>query len=462
MEQDDLMTSVAWDRGAEVGTESVVDGPSVAAPMPEFSSTGTEVPGFSTHPANRPDSEAHERTKLQCRVTSPIKEAVGSRESYISYLITTRSTLQIFQKQEFSVRRRYNDFVHIHTMLTQRYGGSAVPPLPEKHASTYIKGGRFDSDFTSRRCNSLDRFLKRCCLHPELKKCKDLHIFLESGDWNSFTRSAHHTRRGTMDGNTSMIEGLTDSLMGAFTKLPKPDKRFIDIKIKAEKLARDLGQIEKLTAKITRRETDLEADFGEMSSHFAVLASIEPELQKEFHDFAKALSSASENFKKLKHETDISYLTSLQDQSAYNLSLKCLLKLRDQRQADYEALAENKTKTTFERDQLKSGHTNFIQTRVDNLRGLNHEAVRNEKIHKLDAMIQKLDKEFEEARTTSELLDREVLREVDIFERTKGIEMKESMQDFARANVKFYKSIIDDFSRVIGPEVKEAAATTDQ
>lgn len=456
MDQDDLMTSVAWDRGAEHGTESVVDTPTIAAPMPEFSSSGAELPSFAAHPANRPDSAEDERTKLQCRVTSPIKEAAGSRESYISYLITTRSTLPIFQKQEFSVRRRYNDFVHLHGMLTQRYGGSAVPPLPEKHASTYIKGGRFETDFTSRRCNSLDRFLKRCSLHPELKKCTDLHVFLESGDWNSFTRTAHHTRRGTMDGSPGMIDGLTDSLMGAFTKLPKPDQRFVDIKNKAEKLARDLGQIEKLIAKITRRETDLETDFGDMSSHFATLANIEPELEKEFHDFAKAMSSTSTNFKKLKDRTDVAYLTGLQDQSAYNLSLKSLLKLRDQRQADYEALAENKTKTTFERDQLKSGHTNFIQTRVENLRGLNHEAVRNEKIHRLDGTIQKLDKEFEEARTTSELLDREVLREVDIFERTKGIEMKESMQDYARANIDFYKSVISDFSKLIGPDTTEA------
>lgn len=447
------MTSVAWDRGTIEGTQSVLDDPNSPVPMPEFTSTGTDLPGFVTHPANRPESEEDERTKLHCSVTSPIREAAGTRESYISYLITTQSTLPIFQKQEFSVRRRYNDFVHLHNMLTQRYGGSAVPPLPEKHASTYIKGGRFDSEFTSRRCNSLDRFLKRCSLHPELKKCKDLHVFLESGDWNSFTRTAHHTRRGTMDGSSSMIDGLTDSLMGAFTKVPKADKRFIDIKDKAEKLARNLSHVEKLIAKIVRRETDIEGDFGEMGTHFAVLANIEPELEKEFQDFAKAMTSTSNNFRRLKDQTDVHYLTSLRDQTAYNLSLKSLLKLRDQRQADYEALAENKTKTVFERDQLKSGHTNFIQTRVENLRGLNHEAVRSEKIAKLDVMITKLDKEFEEARTTSELLDREVLREVDIFERTKGIEMKESMQHFARANVDFYRSVIEDFSRLtIEPE----------
>lgn len=442
------MHSVSWDRGSAVADAASTGpdrGESAAAPMPEFTSSATDTPGFVTHPANRPDSAEDERTKLVVSVTSPNREASGTRESYISYLVKTQSSLAVFQKQVFQVRRRYNDFVFLHTILTQSYAASAIPPLPEKHASAYLKGGRFDTEFTSRRCASLDRFLTRCALHPTLKRANELHMFLESADWNSYTRTSHHTRRTTMDGGPSMMDGITDTLMGAFTKLGKPDKRFTDVREKAEKLSRDLSHIDKLIARVVRRETDIEGDFGEMAHHFAKLADIEPELEKEFNGLAKAMDATANNFRTLKEHTDAHYLTSLRDQSAYNSTLKALLKIRDQKQLDFEALTEYQIKTTSERDLLASGHTqaNFIQTKVENLRGLNHEAVRKEKLRKLELKVEELQKEIVSAQVTSEKFDEEVVREVDIFEKTKGVEMKATMQQYCRANIEFYKSVID-------------------
>ncbi|CCG81668.1 putative Vacuolar targeting protein Atg24 [Taphrina deformans PYCC 5710] len=448
---DEGMTSVRWDRGSQEGTsEQQANVPSLPVPMPEFSFAPSEIPASVTHPANRPESAEDERTKLVCEVTSPVREASGSRESYISYLVKTSSTLPAFVKQDFNVRRRYNDFVFLHSLLTQNYPTCAIPPLPEKHTSAYIKGGRFDPDFTSRRCHSLDRFLKRCSLHPQLKRATELHTFLESNDWNSYTRSLNHTRHATMDGSSSMMEGLTDTLMGAFAKLGKPDKRFTDVRERAEKLSRDLSHIEKLIGRLTRRAADLDGDFGEMAQHFARLSEIEPELEKEFIDFSKAMDCTANNFRTLREHTDACYLTSLRDQSAYNTALKSLLKVRDQKQLDFEALTEYQLKTTTERDHLASGHThaNFIQSKVENLRGLNHDAVRNEKLRKLEARVQELQKETESARVTSEVFDEEVVREVEIFERTKGVEMKETMQKFARANIDFYKKIIEDWEGV--------------
>lgn len=450
------MRSVSWDRGSH---EETANGETqttpIAEPMAEFTSTPTDTPAFLTHPANRPDSLEDERTKLLCAVVSPVREASGTRESYISYLVKTRSTLPVFQRQEFGVRRRYNDFVFLHTILTQAYPASAIPPLPDKHASAYLKGGRFDPEFTSRRCHSLDRFLTRCALHPTLKRATELHTFLESGDWNSYTRSLHHTRRATMDGGGSgMMEGLTDTLMGAFSKLAKPDKRFTDVKERAEKLSRDLSQIEKLIGRIVRRETDLDVDFSEMSHHFARLAEIEPELEKEFEDLAKAMDKTANNIRTLREHTDASYLTSLHDLNAYNITLKTLIKMRDQKQLDFEALTEYQLKTTLERDQLASGHAhaNFIQTKVENLRGLNHDAVRKEKLRKLDLRVEELQKETESARVTSEVFDEEVVREVEIFEKTKGVETKAAMQKFARANIDFYRKIIEDWEGVGGQQ----------
>ncbi|ORY81914.1 PX domain-containing protein [Protomyces lactucae-debilis] len=460
---EDVLESVQWDRSepanSDVQTLAAETRAAVqsTSPPPATGSdtlmaqyTAEEAPIlFNTHPAMRPTSEQDERTKIACIVSDPIHEAPGTRDAYVSYLITTTSTFPGFQKPEFRVRRRYNDFVMLHTALSNNYPASVVPPLPDKHASAYLKGGRFDAEFTARRCFSLNRFLHRCTLHPNLKRATELHTFLESPDWHAYTRTMHHTRRGTMDGASSsgMMDGLTDSLMGAFSKLAKTDKRFTDVRERSDKLSKDLATIEKLVGKLVRRETDVQADFDEMAGHFVKLAEIEPELDDAFRAFAKAMSGTALHVRDLRAHTDAAYLTSLRDQASYNTTLKQLLKLRDQKQLDFEALTEYQLKTTLERDQLASGqpHTNFIQHKVENLRGLNHDAVRKEKLRKLETKVHELQSEVESARLTSEAFDEEVVREVKIFESTKGVEMKASMRDFARANMDFYKSIIQEW-----------------
>lgn len=67
------------------------------------------------------------------------------------------------------MRRRYQDFVWLHTTLSLEYPACIVPPLPEKHRlgniiasfnlglalislfSEYIKGDRFSTEFIQRR-----------------------------------------------------------------------------------------------------------------------------------------------------------------------------------------------------------------------------------------------------------------------------------------------------------------------
>ena len=103
-------------------------------------------------------------------MSSPQKEAEGTKDVYISYLITTETTLPTFQARNSRVRRRFTDFLHLHDSLLRDFPAVAVPPLPAKHKMEYIKGDRFSPEFTARRCASLNRFLFRISLHPLLRK----------------------------------------------------------------------------------------------------------------------------------------------------------------------------------------------------------------------------------------------------------------------------------------------------
>jgi sorting nexin-4 len=83
------------------------------------------------------------------------------------------------------VRRRYQDFVWLHTTLSLEYPACIVPPLPEKHRlgwlaykhmisfyllfflhnfihTEYIKGDRFSSEFITRRQL---RFVLNMCIN---------------------------------------------------------------------------------------------------------------------------------------------------------------------------------------------------------------------------------------------------------------------------------------------------------
>ena len=54
--------------------------------------------------------------------------------AYITYLVTTKTTLPSFTNHESMVRRRFSDFLGLHMQLSERYMqlGRLVPPAPEK------------------------------------------------------------------------------------------------------------------------------------------------------------------------------------------------------------------------------------------------------------------------------------------------------------------------------------------
>ncbi|TCD62757.1 hypothetical protein EIP91_006429 [Steccherinum ochraceum] len=72
-----------------------------------------------------------------------------------------------------TVHRRFSHFVVLHTALTRRLPGIALPPLPEKQYA-----GRFNSDFVEARRGDLERYLSRVVRHPIARYAEVLTFFL--------------------------------------------------------------------------------------------------------------------------------------------------------------------------------------------------------------------------------------------------------------------------------------------
>ncbi|VDP52570.1 unnamed protein product [Schistosoma margrebowiei] len=109
------------------------------------------------------------------KVTSPAKVGEGI-SSYIVYRVNTK---------EFSVLRRFSDFLGLHERLVTKYlsEGVIVPPVPSKDmlATTKVKMSKdvsAENEFVERRRIALERFLSRVLSHPVLHIDEDVCDFL--------------------------------------------------------------------------------------------------------------------------------------------------------------------------------------------------------------------------------------------------------------------------------------------
>ncbi|RKF63432.1 Sorting nexin-4 [Golovinomyces cichoracearum] len=389
---------------------------------------------------------------IECKVSQPIKENDGTKDAFVSYLVTTNTTFVTFQKPSTTVRRRFTDFVFLYKTLSREFPTCAVPPVPEKNSLAYVRGDRFGPDFTERRARSLTRFLLRLTLHPILRRSTLLIIFLESVDWNAAMKSRLQRESvggGSSDSAGGVFDGLTDTFINAFTKVHKPDKRFIDVREKSDKLDEDLGYIEKIVARVSRREGDLETDLKDLAEQFQHLISLESGVEKEGAEFVHKLETMSQGLGALRRVWDHNHLGSLRDMLAYSTAVKNLLKAREQKQLDFEQLTEYLNKSTSERDLIasthgSSGHTGasgFLVRKIEDVRGVDHEQSRKERLRKLELRIQALVGGVEEAKKVTEAFDEEVVREVADFERIKRVEFKIQLGELADANIEFYQRV---------------------
>ncbi|KAH6687844.1 hypothetical protein F5X68DRAFT_206347 [Plectosphaerella plurivora] len=462
IEQDDF-SSVSWhsDRVA-AGEQS--PGPASA----DFDHPrDRDSNGLQSSDAGHPDAAAIGTEVLECTVSHPLKENEGAKDVFVSYLVTTYSTFPAFQKSTSNIRRRFTDFVFLYKVLSKDYPTAAVPPLPDKQRMEYVRGDRFGPDFTNRRAHSLQRFLTRLSMHPVLRRADILHIFLESHDWNATMRSRGSRASSTSDaGSGGVFDNLTDSFMTAFSKVHKPDKRFVEVRERSDKLDEDLAQIEKIVARVARRENDIETDQKDLAEQFQKLIILEPGVETAVHHFAASIEDSSQGMRDLRDVTDQDYLGSLRDMQAYSTAVKNLLKAREQKQVDFEQLIEYLNKATAERDSLQSGYgptglagaSGFITRKLEDVRGVDHEQAKRERRVKMERRIDDLTTAIEQAKRTSEAFDNEAVKEVQDFERIKRIEFRKQMGGLADAHDEYYTKVIDVWERYVKDMEKQGVS----
>jgi sorting nexin-4 len=279
--------------------------------------------------------------------------------------------------------------------------------------------------------------------------------------------------RGTSLSNASdgggILDSLADTFINTWAKVHKPDKRFIEVRERANKLDEDLSHVEKKIASVAHKQSQLETDYGDLTQQFQKLQALEPGVEQELTRFARSLEEEMLLMKGLREFTDLDYLSSLRDMSSYIDAQKSLLKAREQKQLDFEGLSDYLAKAASERDILASergsssiGASGFLTRKIEDVRGIDHEQARRDKVRKLELQIERLTREVEQARVSSEMFDDRTVAEVAEFERIKAVELKDTLGGLANAHLDFFKGTIETWEKFLESVQTEQTAGEEQ
>ncbi|KAG2076868.1 hypothetical protein BDR04DRAFT_1089134 [Suillus decipiens] len=448
-DEEDVFDSVTWE--------------SPSAPYDADYTVQPSGPGFKQSTAGTEDERGPHDPKwegyLIVTVKDPVKELAETKDAYVSYLVSAKTNLPIFSTPNPSSRRRFQDFVFLRDHLVKDFPACVVPALPDKHRLEYLTGDRFSPEFMERRRLDLHRFLERISRHPTLQRSTLVRAFLESTEWHVHMHQ-HLAHPPGPEPTPGLIDNISDTLLNAFARVRKPDERFLDMRESVDKFEDGLVTCERLWNRVRGRTNDLTADYHDLAVAVQGLGFLESGITDPLSHFSNTLLEFSALLRHKTQNTTDPFLVHLHSLLTYSHANRAVLKLRDQKQLDFEELSDYLSGVTQERDRLSaviSGHAGstglglsaYLKDKVDSLRGADDDRSRVEKMRKLDIKIKELQDAVTTAHETSDAFSDETLREQTIFQYTKEAEMKEMLGNLAEGEIEFYQSAMEEWERII-------------
>ncbi|KAH8916372.1 Vps5-domain-containing protein [Atractiella rhizophila] len=212
-------------------------------------------------PQQQPIQPAKPRPKFVIRVGDPQKvgAAINPMSGHTVYTVRTQTNSTSFKKPEFSVLRRYKEFVWLYEQLLEDNPGVMVPQLPEKQAM-----GQFDAEFVENRRHGLQDFLERCTSHPILYEDNDLRLFLES-DTLSMDAERDGRRTSAMGVGGAGLLGMVGSVVGG-AKFIEFDEFFDERRNYLDSLESQLKSLHETLVKCSKSRLVFTSSLSEMEA----------------------------------------------------------------------------------------------------------------------------------------------------------------------------------------------------
>uniref|UniRef100_A0A8D1WDH0 Sorting nexin-2 n=1 Tax=Sus scrofa TaxID=9823 RepID=A0A8D1WDH0_PIG len=187
---------------------------------------------------------------IEIGVSDPEKVGDGMN-AYMAYRVTTKTSLSMFSKSEFSVKRRFSDFLGLHSKLASKYlhVGYIVPPAPEKSIV----------------------YLQRTVKHPTLLQDPDLRQFLESSE----LPRAVNTQALSGAGILRMVNKAADAVNKMTIKMNESDAWFEEKQQQFENLDQQLRKLHASVEALVCHRKELSANTAAFAKSAAMLGNSE-------------------------------------------------------------------------------------------------------------------------------------------------------------------------------------------
>ncbi|GAA5889120.1 hypothetical protein JCM5296_007171 [Sporobolomyces johnsonii] len=462
---DDFSASVAWDTGAPptAPSSSPLDRPPSDPYSPDHNpvsfspATGAASrSGADPHAAGAAGAAAGRALAVTAvQVKDGKVELEGTADMFVSYLVCAQTDLPTFASKTPSARRRFQDFVFMRDALVKDFPACVVPPLPDKHRMEYVVGDRFGPEFIERRRVDLERFLQRLSRHPKLSRTAIFQNFLESTEWNVYKHKHAAASTHSDDAHSGLLDNLSDTLLNAFSKLKKPDDRFTAIRAHLDSFEEGLASIERLGARSRTRLGDLSGDYEDLAVSVQGLGYLESGITEPLMRFERALVEFGESVKDHSAASSEGFLEHLHALLSYSHAFKAVLKLRDQKQLDFEELSTYLSNVVLERERLAGGYGygmgigSYFKEKMEGLRGGETDMSRAARLARLDAKIKELQDAVLHSQSTSSAFNDSVLEEHATFREIKRVEMKQLLGAFADGQIAMHKASVSAWDRTM-------------
>ncbi|XP_003386746.1 PREDICTED: sorting nexin-2-like isoform X1 [Amphimedon queenslandica] len=248
-------------------------------------------------PASKEEEEEEEEEDVdqyELTITVAEPEKVGDgMGAYMTYLVTTKTTLPSFKEPEVFVRRRFSDFLGLYYRLSEKFMcmGYIVPPAPEKSVTgmTKIKFSKNEENsalFIQRRRANLERFLNRLAIHPVIRKDEDFKMFLENpGELPKAKDTSAMSGAGLM----RLVKNVGDTFSKIAGKKGDVDSWFDDRQSEYETLDTHLKKLHSCIESMISARKELCGCTAGLVKNLAMLANVE-----ENNSVSRALTRLSE------------------------------------------------------------------------------------------------------------------------------------------------------------------------
>ncbi|XP_063170056.1 sorting nexin-1 [Candoia aspera] len=240
----------------------------------------------STHSSSKQQSKTYEeleeeeqedKFELSVRVSDPEKIGDGMN-AYVAYKVSTQTTLPMFRNQQFSVKRRFSDFLGLYEKLLEQHAqnGIIVPPPPEKSliGMTKVKVGKEDSsstEFLEKRRAALERYIQRTVNHPTMLQDPDVREFLEKDE----LPRALGTQALSGAGLLKMFNRATDAVSKMTIKMNESDIWFEEKLLEVECEEQRLRKLHIVMEMLVNHRKELSLNTAQFAKSLAMLGSSE-------------------------------------------------------------------------------------------------------------------------------------------------------------------------------------------